>query len=277
MDIWLEENHTDGYRVHWKITETLWREKTRYQELIVVDTVDFGRALVLDGAVQTTERDEFIYHEMISHVAVNAHPDPQKVLIIGGGDGGTLREVLKYPGIKRVDLVEIDERVVEVCKQYLPAIASGFEDPRAHLYFADGVEFVKGVEEHYDVILVDSSDPTGPAVKLFGPEFYHDSLAILKEDGIMVAQAESPTFFRSYFKTVWCNMKSTFPISYIYLTSVPTYVSGTWAFAIGSKSHDPRTSRGDKPQPNGLKYYTEEVHRAAFIMPPFVQSILEEE
>ena len=165
MAIWFEETHTDGYRVHWRIKETLWYEKTPYQELQVVDTVDFGKALVLDGAVQTTEKDEFIYHEMISHVALNAHPNPRQVLIIGGGDGGTLREVLKHPEVQGVDMVEIDERVVEVCKEFLPAIASAFEDPRAHLFFEDGVSFVKKVRERYDVILVDSSDPTGPAVE----------------------------------------------------------------------------------------------------------------
>ncbi len=277
MDIWFEESHTNGYRVHWKVKDILWREETRYQKLLVVDTESFGKALVLDGAVQTTERDEFIYHEMISHVALNSHPDPQEVLIIGGGDGGTLREVLRHPEVKRVDMVEIDERVVEVCKKYLPDIASGFGDPRARVFFEDGIKFVKRTSQRYDLIIIDSSDPIGPAVELFGPEFYSDSSAILKEDGMMVAQAESPTFFSSYLQKVWRNMKSNFPISHIYLTSVPTYVSGFWAFGIGSKRHDPRASRGDKPKLNGLKYYTKEIHRAAFAIPPFVHSILDEE
>ncbi|MGE5545172.1 MAG: polyamine aminopropyltransferase [Bacillota bacterium] len=277
MAIWLEENHTDGYRVHWRIREILWREKTPYQELQVVDTVEFGKALVLDGALQTTERDEFVYHEMISHVALNAHPEPRQVLIIGGGDGGTLREVLRHPEIMRVDMVEIDRRVVEVCKEFLPTIASAFEDPRAHLFFEDGISFVKNAQERYDVILVDSSDPIGPAVELYGSEFYRNCRAILKAEGMMVAHAESPIFFKPYFKKVWGNMKSTFPISNIYLAVVPTYVSGFWAFAIGAKSIDPRNGRGDKTRLDGLKYYTEEVHRAAFTLPPFVRSILDEE
>jgi len=277
MAIWFEEIHTDGYRVHWKIKETLWREKTPFQELQVVDTAEFGKALVLDGAVQTTERDEFIYHEMISHVALYAHPNPRRVLIIGGGDGGTLREVLRHREIQRVDMVEIDRRVVEVCQEFLPTIASAFNDPRAHLFFEDGIAFVKEAKERYDVILVDSSDPTGPAVELYGTEFYQNCRNILDDRGMMVAHAESPTFFRPYFKKVWGNMKTVFPISSIYLAVVPTYVSGFWAFAIGSKTVAPCTSRGDKPQLDGLKYYTEEVHRAAFILPPFVQSILDEE
>lgn len=277
MAIWFEENHTDGYRVHWRIRETLWQEKTPYQELQIIDTVDFGKALVLDGAVQTTERDEFIYHEMISHVALNAHPQPRQVLIIGGGDGGTMREVLRHPEVQRVDMVEIDRRVVEVCKEFLPTIASAFDDPRSHLFFEDGVSFVKEARERYDIILVDSSDPTGPAVELYGTEFYRNCRAILNREGMMAAHAESPTFFRPYFKKVWDNMKATFPISNIYLTVVPTYVSGFWAFAIGAKSIDPRTGRGDKPRLDGLKYYTEDVHQAAFMLPPFVRSILDEE
>ncbi len=277
MTIWFEETHTDGHRVHWKIKETLWLEKTPFQELRVVDMVDFGKALILDGALQTTERDEFIYHEMITHVAMYAHPNPERVLIIGGGDGGTLREVLKHPEVQHVDMVEIDQRVVEVCKEFLPTIASAYDDPRAHLFFEDGVAFVRDASGRYDVILVDSSDPTGPAVELFGAEFYRNCRSILNEDGIMVAHAESPNFFKAYFQKVWSNMKSTFPIHNMYLTVVPTYISDFWAFAIGAKSIDPRTPRGDKLPLDGLKYYTEEIHRAAFVLPPYVQKILEEE
>jgi len=243
---------------------------------MVVDTLEFGRALVLDGAVQTTERDEFIYHEMISHVALNSHPNPRQVLIIGGGDGGTLREVLRHPGIERVDMVEIDQRVVELSKQYLPTIASGFDDPRAHVHFEDGVRFVKESKKRYDLIIVDSSDPVGPAVELFGLDFYRDAFGVLTADGIMVAQAESPIYYKAYLQKVWRNIKSTFPIGYVYLASIPTYVSGFWSFVIGSKCHDPRSVRGDKPSLFGLKYYTEEVHRASFVIPPFVLGVLDE-
>ncbi|NLV17425.1 MAG: polyamine aminopropyltransferase [Syntrophomonadaceae bacterium] len=275
MDIWMEENHTDGYRVNWKISELLWREQTPFQELMIVDMFDFGKALILDGAVQTTEQDEFIYHEMISHVALNAHPDPAQVLIIGGGDGGTLREVLKHPGVVRADMVEIDQRVVETCKRFLPGIASGFGDPRAQLYFEDGARFVKKTQGQYDVVIVDSSDPTGPAVELYGPEFYRDCFGILKDDGIMVAHAESPTFFTAYFKAVWRNME-VFPRRNVYLTTVPTYVSGFWAFAIGSKKHDPSKARDDKHAVDGLKCYTRDVHGASFVLPPFIQKIIDQ-
>ncbi len=275
MDIWMEESHTDGYRVNWKISDILWREKTPFQELMIVDMFDFGKALILDGAVQTTEKDEFIYHEMISHVALNVHPNPTDVLIIGGGDGGTLREVLKHSDVGQVDMVEIDQRVVETCKQYLPSIASGFGDPRAQLSFEDRSQFVKKVQRKYDVVIVDSSDPTGPAVELYGPEFYRDCFAVLKDDGIMVAHAESPTFFTDYFKAVWRNM-GVFPLRNIYLTTVPTYVSGYWAFAIGSKKYDPVRGRGDKRTVDGLKYYTEDVHGASFVLPPFIQEIIDQ-
>ncbi len=271
----MEENHTEGYRVHWKIRDILWRETTPFQELMVVETVEFGKALVLDGAVQTTEKDEYIYHEMIAHVALMAHPAPRDVLIIGGGDGGSLREVLRHTGVEHVDIVEIDRRVVEVCFYYLPEIAAGFSDPRVQIHYLDGSKYVKEAVHKYDLVIVDSSDPTGPAVELYGPEFYKNTWSLLKDDGMMVAHAESPTFFPAYFQTVWRNMVD-FEHRHIYLTTVPTYVSGYWAFAIGSKKHDPRQPVNNKPAPEGLKCYTRELHAASFVLPPFVQKTIDE-
>ncbi|MGE5422974.1 MAG: polyamine aminopropyltransferase, partial [Ignavibacteriales bacterium] len=229
MENWLKEEHTEGYYVAWKVNGVLLEEKTPYQKISVVDTVDFGRALVLDGMVQTTDRDEFIYHEMIAHVPMMAHPDPHKVLVIGGGDGGVVREVLKHSTVRHIDLVEIDQRVVEVSRQYFPAIALGLDDPRSHLHFTDGVQFVKDAASDYDVVIVDSSDPIGPAVQLFNEDFYKNVYKILREDGIMTAQAESPTFFQASFQAVNRNMRRVFPISGVYLACVPTYVSGFWA------------------------------------------------
>jgi spermidine synthase len=274
MSLWLEEHHTEGYYVNWKITRVLWHEQTPYQELEIVDTLDFGRALVLDGILQTSERDEFIYHEMMSHVVLAIHPQPRRVLIIGGGDGGVLREVLKYDQIERVDLVEIDRRVVEVCREYLPQIASGFHDARARLYFEDGIDFVKQVKDEYDVVIVDSSDPIGPAVQLFGETFYRDVFQVLKADGMMVSQAESPLFFQDSSRAVYRNMKRVFAHSEIYLACVPTYISGFWAFAIGSKEYDPRSIHSGAFEPEGLKYYTRDVHRAAFVLPPYIKDLL---
>ncbi|MGE5398527.1 MAG: polyamine aminopropyltransferase [Chitinophagales bacterium] len=275
MTFWLKETHTDGYYVGWKVENELWHEKTAFQELAIVETTEFGRALVLDGAIQTTEKDEFIYHEMISHVPMRVHPCPRKVLIIGGGDGGVLREVLKYSSVEHVDLVEIDRRVVEICREYLPSIAAGYNDPRAHVHYEDGIKYVKNASDQYDVAIIDSSDPIGPAVELFNKPFYQDVFRVLADDGLMVSQAESPLFYTGSFQAVHRNMKQVFPVSAPYLTCVPTYVSGFWAFVVGSRRFDPRVPGGDKPRIDGLKYYTEEIHRSAFIIPPFIQSLLD--
>lgn len=274
MEEWFKEEHTEGYYVGWKVKNIIMQEKTPFQDIAVIDTVEWGRALVLDGMVQTTERDEFIYHEMISHVAMMSHPDPQNILVIGGGDGGVVREVLKHPGVKHVDLVEIDRRVIEVSQEYFPRIACGLSDPRTHVQCLDGIKFVRDAAADYDIIIVDSSDPIGPAVPLFGDEFYQNSFRILHEDGIMTSQAESPTFFKPSFQTVYRNMKRTFPIARVYLACVPTYVSGFWAFAIGSKKCDPGVLHDDKSALDGLKYYTEGVHKAAFELPPFIADML---
>jgi len=274
MGIWLQEEHTRGYVVNWRLHNIIHTETTRYQELAIVDTYEWGKALVLDGVVQTTEKDEFVYHEMIAHVGMMAHPCPRKVLIIGGGDGGVLREVLKHDSVTSVDLVEIDERVIENCRLYLPTIACGFSDNRANIIIEDGLKYVKNIKNRYDVVIVDSSDPVGPAVELFGDKFYRDVYAILHEDGLMVAQAESPLFFGESFAQVFGNMRATFPIAGVYLACVPTYVSGFWAFAVGSKKYHPAQPGKERKPVAGLKYYTPDIHRAAFVLPPFVRDLI---
>jgi len=274
MEVWLREPHTKGYEVGWRLRGVLHEETTPYQELAIVDTYEWGKALVLDGCIQTTEADEFIYHEMMAHVAMMAHPAPRKVLIIGGGDGGVLREVLKYDSVTGVDLVEIDGRVIENCQKYLPEIARGFSDPRANIIIQDGLEFVKKPSKKYDVAIIDSSDPIGPAVDLFGVAFYRDVHAILEDDGIMVAQAESPLFFRETFVKVFANLREVFPLARVYLACVPTYVSGYWAFGVGSKKYNPEEIAGGRRPVDGLKFYTPELHRAAFVLPRFVEQIL---
>ncbi|MGE5415574.1 MAG: polyamine aminopropyltransferase [Acidobacteriota bacterium] len=274
MDGWLKENHSIGHYVAWRIEKTIHEEKTEYQDLAIVELAHFGRALILDGAVQTTLGDEFIYHEMIVHVALNTHPDPRKVLIIGGGDGGTMREVLKHPTIEQVDLVEIDRRVIEACQEYLPEIASGFTDPRSRVFIEDGIAFVQNNSEKYDVIIIDSSDPIGPAQELFKESFYKDCREILNDDGILVSHAESPVFFQETFLEVIRNMKRLFPVYGLYLTTVPTYISGFWAFVIGSKKYDPVQPTDDKPPIHGLKYYRKEIHKASFVLPPFIEGLL---
>jgi len=274
MANWFVETNTPGYKVGWKVKRGIHHEITPYQELDVVETEEWGITLVLDGAVQTTERDEFIYHEMIAHVPMMSHPDPKRVLIIGGGDGGVLREVLRYPSVEEAHLVEIDQRVVEISRQYLPAIASGFDDPRAKVFFSDGVEYVKKYEDYFDVVIVDSSDPVGPAVELFGASFYSDVFKCLRSDGIVVAQSESPLYYANVLNKIVQNMRYAFPIVKTYITCIPTYVSGYWTFTCGSKKVDPAKIMGDRVPPAGLKYYNIEFHEAAFVLPENIKRML---
>lgn len=272
---WHHEKHTDGYSVSWKIKNILHRETSEYQELKVVETVQWGRALILDDCVQTTEYEEFIYHEMISHVLMNAHPGVADVLVIGGGDGGVVREVLKYDTVKRVDLVDIDDRVISVCREYLPSIACGLADSRVSIHVMDGVKFVKTADSaSYDLVVVDSSDPLGPASVLFSESFYRSLNRILRSDGMMVTQSESPLIYPTVFRDIYLNICKVFEYPSVYLTPIPTYVAGPWAFSVGSKQYDPRTIIDDSRIPLGLKYYNSEIHRAVFAMPEFIKTLI---
>lgn len=269
------EEHSSAYRVQWGINKIIYSEKTPYQNLSIVDFVELGRALVLDDAVQTTIQDEFYYHEMIAHVPLFTHPDPQEVLIIGGGDGGTAREVLKHKSVRRVDLVEIDERVIAACKKYLPELSCSFDNPRLNVIIADGVEYMKRPELEYDVIIIDSSDPVGPAVELFGRDFYQNVYRSLKPDGIMVAQTDSPCFNAAFFKKVFLSISAQFPLTKVYLVCVPSYISGFWSFTIGSKKYNPVQDYRKEPVVT-TRFYTPELHKASFVLPRFIEELIEE-
>lgn len=271
---WFHESHTEGYEVKWRIKDVLYSEKSKYQNLAIIDTIEWGKALILDGALQVTEKDEFIYHEMIVHVAMHSHPNPETVLIIGGGDGGTLREVVKHNCLKSVDMVEIDERVIEVSKDYLPSISCAYEDPRLRLYVEDGIKFVENTKKQYDIVIVDSSDPVGPATQLFSKTFYRDVFAALQDDGLLVVQSESPLFYQDTFQSVYSNISAVFPKTYVYTAAVPTYVSGLWSFTLGTKDCDPKKIDSDRGIINGLKYYNKAIHQAAFCLPPFIEEML---
>ncbi len=272
--LWFYEKHTRGYGVHWKVKEVLHTEKTRFQELAVIETVEWGKTLVLDGNIQVTERDEFIYHEMIAHIAMNAHPHPQKILIIGGGDGGTAREVLKHDSVKVVDLVEIDERVVENSKTYLPTMACAFNDSRLKLHIEDGIKFVQDTSQLYDLVIVDSSDPIGPAVELYSSRFYQDVHRCLGQDGMIAVQSESPVFYQDIFVKVFQNLSSVFPLVKVCLAPIMTYTAGPWSFTLGSKKWDPARIADDKKVIDGLKYYNDDLHGSAFILPQFIKDML---
>lgn len=272
---WIYESHTPGYEVRWRINSILHQETTPYQKLDVVETSELGKALILDGALQISERDEFIYHEMIAHVPMLSHPQPNRVLIIGGGDGGTLREVARHPEMQSVDMVEIDERVVEASKRFFPQVASAFSDERLNLFIADGIDFARGNHGPYDVIIVDSSDPVGPAEPLFTIDFYRDLYNLLDDDGMMVVQSESPLFFADYFKNVNNYLKNVFPLVQVYLACIPTYVGGPWSFTVGSKKHRADIIAEGRSIPSPMKYYNQDIHKAAFALPEFIRQMIE--
>ena len=252
-----------------KIDKVLLHKKTKYQELHVVESGPLGRVLLLDGAIQLTTWDEPAYHEMMAHVPLLSHPDPKRVLIIGGGDGGALREVLRHPGVEQCDLCEIDGEVIQAAKQFMPQVASAFDHPKARVRVGDGLSFIKDAQTTYDVILVDSSDPEGPALGLFGPQFYSDAYRALKPGGMVVSQAESCNFYGPMLKDMFGFMKGLFPLTLFYLVMVPTYIGGSIGFALNSLGPDPMTGPhpGHLAKLGDLKYYTPALHRAAFALP----------
>ncbi len=274
MELWYTEKQTPNLGFSCKINKTIHMEKTDYQDLAVIDTVQYGKMLVLDGMVMTTEVDEFVYHEMISHVALNTHPNPKRVLVVGGGDGGAIREILKHKTVEEAVLAEIDRRVVEVSQEHLPSIAGALTQPRVTLAIGDGVEHVRQNKNKYDVILIDSTEPIGPAVGLFSREFYQDVHRALTDDGIMVAQSESPYINQDVIQMIHRNLTGVFPIKYLYTASIPTYPSGLWSFTIASKKYDPLKVDTESFQPMETKYYTPELHMGAFKLPRFVEQLI---
>ena len=275
MELWFTEKQTPALGLTCKVRRTLLEEQTPYQHLAILETEQFGRMLVLDGMVQTTEKDEFVYHEMIAHVALNTHPNPRRVAVIGGGDGGTVREVLKHRSVEQVVLIEIDRRVVEACREYLPSISCALSDPRVEVRVADGVEHIRSAENEYDVVLIDSTEPVGCAVGLFSAPFYRDVARALREDGIMVAQTESPFVNQDVIRRSNAGIRASFPITRLYLASIPTYPSGLWSFTLGSKRYDPLEVDPASIPPLETRYYTPHIHHAAFRLPRFVEELVE--
>jgi spermidine synthase len=274
MELWYTEFQTDKVGITCKISKTNHTEKTDYQELAVIETEQFGRMLVLDGTVQTTIEDEFVYHEMITHVPLFTHKNPKKALVIGGGDGGTIREIIKHPTIEKAVLVEIDRRVVEVSKQYLPEISCALDNEKVEVKITDGIKYVKEHKNEFDVIAVDSTDPVGPAAGLFVLDFYKAVYESLREDGIFVEQTESPFFHKELIRDTYKNVSSVFPIARLYTCAIPTYPSGYWSFTMGSKKYDPLKTDVSAITPIDTKYYCPEVHKSAFALPKFVADLI---
>ncbi len=277
MELWYTEYQTENLGLTARIKETLYAGRSEYQQVAVVDSLEFGRMLVLDGVFQTSVFDEFIYHEMIAHVPLFVHPNPRTVLVIGGGDGGTVREVVKHQSVEVAEMVEIDGLVVDVSKKYLPEISVALNDnhPKLRLKIGDGIKHMQEVENKYDVIIVDCSDPIGPGEGLFTHAFYQNVHKALKPDGLFVQQTESPFFHQDLIKRLKADIASLFPITRLYLANIPLYPSGLHCFTIGSKQYDPSQADLNRiPENLGTRYYNREMQKSCFALPNFVQDLL---
>lgn len=282
MELWYTEQHTPNVRFSIKVTDMLHTSHSGIQQIDVFDSKDFGRFLTLDGLMMLTEKDEFIYHEMITHVPMAVKHDAKNVLVIGAGDGGTVRELSRYKSIENIDMVEIDREVVDVCRKYLPQTACGLDDVRLNIYYEDGLRFVRDKVDMYDVILVDSTDPFGPGEGLFTREFYGNCFKALKADGVLVNQHESPyyDYYANSMKRAHSRIQEFFPVSRVYQAHIPTYPSGYWLFGFASKQLDPINDL-DAAAWNSLgiktKYYNTDLHSGCFSLPTYVNEILSTE
>ncbi len=279
-ELWFSEYATENVRFSFRVEKELFDLQTDYQRINIFQSSDFGTMLLLDGCVMLTEKDEFIYHEMITHVPLAVHPNLRRALIIGMGNGGTCYELCRFPNVEHIDLVEIDPAIPEIAKRFFPHKAAALEDPRVHLHLADGLSFVRKMQDTYDLIIVDNTDPYGPGEGLFTKEFYGNCYRALKEDGILVNQHESP-YYISDAKTVQKThqkTKSVFPINRLYQAHIPTYPSGHWLFGFISKRYDPISDLNPKQWESfqlQTNYYNLDLHRGCFALPTYVQALLQ--
>ena len=279
MELWYTENQTDNVKFSMRVKKTLYSKKSQFQQIDVIDTYDFGRVLVIDGWTMITEKDEFIYHEMITHVPMMVNKNIKNVLVIGAGDGGTVRELTRFNSIERIDMVELDEEVVKAAREYLPFTSCKLDDPRVNLYFQDGIKFVENKKNLYDLIIVDSTDPIGPGEGLFTRDFYKNCYEALTDKGILVNQGESPYYDMNKKEMKRSNekLKDIFPICEVYQYMIPTYPSGYWFFGFASKKLHP-INDFDEEFYNSLnlkdRYYNKDVHKASFALPNYVKELL---
>ena len=281
MEMWFSEFHTPDVKHSIRVHQHLYSRKSDYQQIDIFDTPEFGRVLALDGNVMLTERDEFIYDEMITHVPMAVHPCIKDVLVIGAGDGGVVRELARYEQIQRIDLVEMDPEVVDACRIYLPENACRLDDSRVNIFFDNALRFIRRRKDEYDLIIVDSTDPFGPSEGYFTREFYGICYNALREDGIMVNQQGSPFYKhdaqamqRSHQRIV-----NTFPISRVYQAHIPTYAAGYWLFGFASKKYHPIDHLDSKKWLSlnlETQYYTTRLHAGAFYLTAFLEKMLEE-
>jgi spermidine synthase len=279
MELWYTEQHTDNVRFSILVDQQLYQGQSDFQRIDVFHSKEFGKFFTLDGLMMVTEKDEFIYHDMIVHVPMATNPDIKRVLVIGAGDGGTVRELCRYPGVEHIDMVEIDKLVVDVCLEYFPTTTVSLHDPRVHIFYEDGLKFVRSRVNEYDLIIVDSTDPFGPGEGLFTREFYGNCYHALKENGILVNQHENPYYdtYQHSMKRAHMRIKELFPITRVYQAHIPTYPSGHWLFGYASKTIDPiKDLKGEEWTALNLttKYYNLDLHVGCFALPTYVKELL---
>lgn len=278
-DEWVKEKIYPHYMVEYQIKKLIHQKQSPFQNIKIVESCQFGKMLLLDDIVQLTEIDEFIYHEMLVHIAMLTHPDPKAVYIVGGGDGGILREVLRHP-VKKATMVELDKDVVSTCRKYLGIAKNVYSDKRANIICAEASITLKKSKDTYDIILVDSTDPIGEAVKLFTPQFYKNAYSHMSDNGLIVTQSGSIVFQPTMLRMIIKNMKAVFPIVKVYTAVIPTYPGIYWAFTIGSKKLIPdeikvnELAKRIRERKLSFKYYNPEIHQACFILPEFVKSTI---
>lgn len=279
MDLKFTELHDDQFGITMRVKNVLYSGESKFQKIDVIDTEFFGKVLLLDGLVMTTETDEVFYHEMISHIPLLSHSNPKSVLVIGGGDGGTVREVLRHDCVERVVLCEIDGDVIDVCRKYLPQLASKLDDKKVDIQVRDGIEYIANCNNEFDIILIDSTDPMGPGEGLFTEEFYKNVNAALKEGGIMVCQSESPIADQKEIKMMKPLLRKAFPIVKTYVGPMPAYPAGYWSWTFCSNTVKPLDFIDEKRADiiaKDSKIYNKEVHRAVFALPNFVKELVGE-
>lgn len=278
MELWVEEKFEDIYSTKIRVEKVLYSKKSDFQLIEIVETKGFGRMLLNDGIIMVSEKDEFIYHEMIAHVPLHVHPNPKNVLVIGGGDGGTVREVLKHKSVKKCVLVEIDPLVLEASRKFLKQTSLKLDDPKVEVLTMDGSKYVSETDNIFDIVIIDSTDPFGPSVPLFGEKFYNNVHKILSEDGIVVSQFESPFYKIDFQKKMYKTLQSIFKLVRVYNYHNMTYTPGFWSFACSSKKlHPVKDFDKARIKSSGLKfkYYNAKIHSSAFSLPEFMLEDLE--
>lgn len=280
MEFWFKEKHTDDVQFAIRMDKHIFSEENDNNRIDIFESPEFGRVLTADGYIVMTEKDEFIYHEMMTHIPMAVHPNPKRILVFGAGDGGVVRELLKYPDVERIDMVEVNTGVVEAARKYLPFSASHLNDPKVTIYSQNALRYIRHIVGEYDIIIIDSAGYYGPGESLLSREFYGSCFKALREDGIMVNQHQSPFYDEDRVETQKAHkrIRLSFPISRVYQAHIPSYPSGYWLFGFASKKYHP-TEDLDAARWNkrGIKtnYYTTNLHRGCFALPAYVERMLE--